>query len=666
MTATEAVADIAVLEARDDVAIRLVGDGAAAGGGRARLELFRTGAPVLLSDVMPVLEYLGVTVVDERPYSITPQGAPPSWIYSFRVQAPDDALHDVGAPARVAELFLGVWAGDIENDGLNRLVVRAGLTAAQVVVLRALVKYLHQAGARFTEASFADTLAARPGATKLLVALFEARFDPSIAATVRAARERSLTDELGREIDAVQSLEEDRILRTLLEAVRALVRTNAYTSSGDAYLSLKLDPASLSFLPVPRPQHEIWVYSARVEAVHLRGGDVARGGIRWSDRRDDFRTEILGLMQAQTEKNAVIVPVGAKGGFVVKRCSRRERAPRRSARVLPDLRPRAARRHRQPRRRHGRAARGRRPPRRRRSLPRGRGRQGNRRVLRRRQRPRGEYGFWLDDAFASGGSAGYDHKEMGITSRGAWVSVRAHFRAIGVDADTAPLTVVGIGDMSGDVFGNGLLRSPHVKLVAAFDHRHVFVDPDPDPAASFAERRRLFALPTSSWADYDPAVLSPGGGVYPRDAKTCALSDEARRVLGIDTAAEASTVTPDDVVSAILRAPVDLLWNGGIGTFVKASTETNADVGDRANDAVRIDASELRCAVVAEGGNLGLTQRGPCRVRARRRTGEHRRDRQLCGCRLLRPRGEHQDPVARRDRRGDAPSRRPARAPARR
>jgi glutamate dehydrogenase len=607
VTATDAVADIAVLEARDDVAIRLVGD---AGDGRARLELFRTGSPVVLSDVMPVLEHLGVTVVDERPYVVSPHGVPPSWIYSFGVQAPDDALHDAGAPARVAELFLGVWAGDIENDGLNRLVVRAGLTAAQVVVLRALVKYLHQAGARFTEASFADTLAAHPRATQLLVALVEARFDPSVAATDRVDRERSLTDELGREIDAVQSLDEDRILRTLLETVGALVRTNAYTSSGDAYLSLKLDPARLSFLPAPRPQHEIWVYSARVEAVHLRGGDVARGGIRWSDRRDDFRTEILGLMRAQTEKNAVIVPVGAKGGFIVKRSLADANARRDEVlacyqtfvRGLLDITdnlvggapvpPEGVIRH------DGDdpylvvAA--------------DKGTAGFSDVANSLAR---EYGFWLDDAFASGGSAGYDHKEMGITSRGAWVSVRAHFRAMGVDADTAPLTVVGIGDMSGDVFGNGLLRSPHVKLVAAFDHRHVFVDPDPDPAASFAERRRLFGLPTSSWADYDPAVLSPGGGVYPRDAKTCGLSDAARRVLGIDAALAAPNTTPDDVVSAILRAPVDLLWNGGIGTFVKASTEADADVGDRANDAVRVDATELRCAVVAEGGNLGLTQR---------------------------------------------------------
>jgi glutamate dehydrogenase len=602
----DATADIAVLEAADDVTIRLTQPA----DDNARLLLYRTGAPVLLSDVMPVLEHLGVTVVDERPYSITPRGVPASWIYSFGVLAPDHALEDREAPARVAELFLGVWAGDIENDGLNRLVLGAGLTARQVVVVRALVKYLHQAGVRFSEASFSDALSANPRAAKLVVELFETRFDPAIAASSRHERVDALMADLSRAIDAVQSLEDDRILRTLVETVQALVRTNAYTASSEAYLALKLDPSELSFLPSPRPQHEIWVYSARVEAVHLRGGDIARGGIRWSDRRDDFRTEVLGLMRAQTEKNAVIVPVGAKGGFVPKQlpddaAARREEVlacyrtfVRGMLEVTDNLVGRTV-------------------------VPPGRvvrhdrddpylvvaadkGTAGFSDAANELAR---EYSYWLDDAFASGGSSGYDHKAMGITSRGVWVSVRAHFRATGVDADSAPLTVVGIGDMSGDVFGNGMLRSPHLKLIAAFDHRHVFVDPNPDPAASFAERRRLFGLPASSWVDYDRAVLSPGGGVYPRDAKTCPISDEARRALGLERAPDAPNPTPDDVISAILSAPVDLLWNGGIGTFVKASTETHADVGDRANDAIRVDATRLRCAVVAEGGNLGLTQR---------------------------------------------------------
>jgi glutamate dehydrogenase len=388
--------------------------------------------------------------------------------------------------------------------------------------------------------------------------------------------------------------------------VRAVVRTNAFLEGRvvDDRLAIKLDPEALEFLPRPRPAHEIWVYSPKVEGVHLRGGDVARGGIRWSERRDDFRTEVLGLMKAQTAKNAVIVPVGAKGGFVVKQGEVLD-AYRTFIRGLLDLtdnlvdgavvHPSAG------------------------DVPEGRMRvldgddpylvvaadKGTASFSDVANALAAEYGFWLGDAFASGGSTGYDHKAMGITSRGAWISVRAHFRAMGVDADTAELSVVGIGDMSGDVFGNGMLRSPHLKLIAAFDHRHVFLDPEPDPAAGFAERRRLFAMERSSWADYDPALLSPGGGVYARDAKSIVLSPEARRVLGLGDDAEPST--PARVISAILRAPVDLLWNGGIGTFVKASHESNEAVGDRANDSVRVDADELRCRVVAEGGNLGLT-----------------------------------------------------------
>jgi glutamate dehydrogenase len=377
--------------------------------------------------------------------------------------------------------------------------------------------------------------------------------------------------------------------------VRATVRTNAY--NGEAHLACKFDPTALDFLPKPRPQHEIWVASPTVEGVHLRAGDIARGGIRWSDRREDFRTEVLGLMKAQTVKNAVIVPVGAKGGFYVKRGETRAAYEtfidglleltdnRVDGEVVP---PAGVVRH-----------------------------DGDDPYLVvAADKGTGSFsdvanalaeahGYWLGDAFASGGSAGFDHKAMGITSRGAWLSVKAHFRSVDVDADTARLTIVGIGDMSGDVFGNGLLRSRHVQLVAAFDHRHVFVDPDSDPEASFAERQRLFERPSSSWADYDPAVLSPGGGVFARTAKSVDLSPEARRVLGVGD----EPLTPDDAVRAILCAPVDLLWNGGIGTFVKASTETNADVGDRANDGVRVDATQLRCRVVGEGGNLGFTQR---------------------------------------------------------
>ncbi|HEY7106833.1 MAG TPA: NAD-glutamate dehydrogenase [Acidimicrobiia bacterium] len=611
-TAATAVRDIAVLEGRPELAIRLdqpVDDDAV-----ARLALYRSGAPFELSAVMPVLEHLDVVVVDERPYAITPRDGGRQWISCFTVRSPGRAAGDgraggelLAAPGtqdRVAELFLGVWAGEIENDGLNRLVLRAGLAARQVVLLRALVKYLHQAGVRFTEASFADALASNPAPTRLVVELFQARFDPALDERARARDVERIGAELDRATDAVASLDEDRILRALTAVVRAAVRTNWYRD-GRRVLAIKLDPTALAFLPDPRPAHEIWVYSARVEGVHLRGGDIARGGVRWSDRRDDFRTEVLGLVKAQTEKNAVIVPVGAKGGFVVERPPSNPPALRDEVtscyrdfvRGLLDVTdnivggvvvapPRVVRHdHDDP---YLVVA----------------ADKGTATFSDDANALAAEYGFWLGDAFASGGSSGYDHKEMGITSRGAWISARAHFRAMGVDADTAALAVVGIGDMSGDVFGNGMLRSSHLRLLAAFDHRHVFVDPDPDPSASFAERRRLFALPASSWADYDASLISPGGGVYERSAKAVTLSPEARGALGV----EAETLTPDELVSAVLRAPADLLWNGGIGTFVKARAESDAEVGDRGNDSIRVDATELRCKVVVEGGNLGLTQ----------------------------------------------------------
>jgi glutamate dehydrogenase len=606
----DAAADLAVLESLDpegDLQIRLNRDGT--GMGVARLELYRSGTPLVLSDVMPVLDQLDVVVIDERPYEIVPMGAPSAcWIYSFGIRAVSgDPLDVPQLRERVAELFLGVWSGDIENDALNRLVIAAGLTPREVVTVRALTKYLHQAGVRFTEITLATALVGNPSVTRRVVELFGARLDPG--STLDAALVEA---ELVAEIDAVVSLDDDRILRALTAVARAVVRTNAFLPDralGDR-LAVKLDPTSLDFLPRPRPVHEIWVYCPRVEGVHLRGGDVARGGIRWSDRRDDFRTEVLGLMKAQTAKNAVIVPVGAKGGFVVKRPPADRAALAAEVlecyqtfiRALLDLTD---------------------------NLVDGEvvhpatghadgddpylvvaADKGTASFSDVANELAAECGYWLGDAFASGGSHGYDHKAMAITARGAWISVRAHFRAMDIDADTAPLTGVGIGDMSGDVFGNGMLRSPHLRLVAAFDHRHVFLDPDPDPTRSFAERQRLFDLTGSSWADYDPAVLSPGGGVYPRSAKSLSLTPEARMVLGLDRATEPddAPMTPDDVVSAILRAPVDLLWNGGIGTFVKATAESDTDVGDRMNDPVRVDASTLRCRVVGEGGNLGLTQ----------------------------------------------------------
>ena len=610
----DAVDDIAALSALDpagDLAIRLV-RGRHDHDGVAHLVLYRSGTPLVLSDVMPVLDELDVVVVDEHPYEVVPgPGGTAGWIYAFGVHAVSGARLDTPVlQRRIADLFLGVWRGAIENDGLNRLVVAAGLDPADVVILRSFTKYLLQVGERFTEATLASTLVANPVPARGIVDLFHARLDPSCEASNDV---REVDAQLERDIDAVAELDDDRVLRALAALARAAVRTNAFfvDRAVEDRLAIKFDPAALAFLPSPRPAHEIWVYSPRFEGVHLRGGDVARGGIRWSDRRDDFRTEVLGLMKAQTAKNSVIVPVGAKGGFVVKRAGS---IPERDAlraevlecyrsfvRGLLDLTDNRADGEVVPLA----------PTR----LVRLDGEdpylvvaadKGTATFSDAANALAAEYGYWLDDAFASGGSRGYDHKAMGITARGAWVSVQSHFRALGIDADAAPLTVVGIGDMSGDVFGNGLLRSPHVHLVAAFDHRHVFVDPSPDPAASFAERRRLFDLPGSSWADYDPALLSPGGGVFSRTAKSIVLSPEARGVLGLADAN--SALTPDELVSAVLRAPADLLWNGGVGTFVKASSESNDDVGDRSNDGLRVDAAQLRVRVVAEGGNLGLTQ----------------------------------------------------------
>ncbi len=576
-------------------------------------KVVRSGRPILLSDVLPVLENMGVRISDERPYEVRPLGRDPVWIYDFGL------LHDLGADLHVDELretfqdaFARVWRGEAENDGFNRLVLAARLTAREITILRAIAKYLRQAGSTFSQSYMEDALADHPDLASGLVELFTLRLDPARPDDADE-QARVLQRRLAGIVDGVASLDEDRILRGFLKAVGAVLRTNYFQADNDGrakpYLSLKFDPTRIPDLPDPRPMFEVFVYGTQVEAVHLRGGKVARGGIRWSDRREDFRTEVLGLMKAQSIKNAVIVPVGAKGGFVVKRppagddrdALRAEvvECYRTFIRGLLDITDTIA---------AGEIV----PP---------------RDVVRRdaddpylvvaadkgtatfsdiANAISSEYGFWLGDAFASGGSAGYDHKAMGITARGAWESVRRHFRELGVDVATTDFTVVGIGDMSGDVFGNGMLLSRHIKLVAAFDHRHVFLDPDPDPERSFAERERLFRLPGSSWADYDEALISKGGGVFPRTAKSIPLSPEVRRALGVD----AETLTPGELIQAILRAPVDLFWNGGIGTYVKARAERHAEVGDRANDAVRVDAEDLRAKVVGEGGNLGFTQRG--------------------------------------------------------
>ncbi len=574
------------------------------------LKLLRSGQPILLSDVLPLLEDLGVKVYDERPYEIDRAGPIDAWIYDFGLTSEDGPIDLDAVGDGFKDAFGQAWRGEIEVDGFNRLVLRAGLTWREVAVLRALARYMRQTGTTFSQRYMEETLGAHAGIVRKLVELFRARFDPQHG-DERAADADALGDLIEKEIDAVPSLDEDRILRGFLRLIQATLRTNYFQVDADgrpkSYLSFKLDPALVPDLPLPKPEYEIWVYSPRTEGVHLRGGKVARGGIRWSDRREDFRTEVLGLMKAQMVKNAVIVPVGAKGGFVVKRPPADREGLRKECvgcyttlmRGLLDLTDNIVGGETVP------------PP----NVVRYddddpylvvAADKGTATFSDVANRIAGEYGFWLGDAFASGGSAGYDHKAMAITARGAWESVKRHFRELGVDVQTSDVTVVGIGDMAGDVFGNGMLLSRHLKLVAAFNHEHVFLDPDPDPEASYAERERLFGLPGSSWADYDSTKISQGGGVFPRTAKSIELSAQARRALGI----EADDLNPNELIRAILTAEVDLLWNGGIGTFVKASTEPHLDVGDKANDALRVDGRDVRARVVGEGGNLGFTQKG--------------------------------------------------------
>ena len=577
-----------------------------------RCKLLRSGAAASLSDVLPILQNLGLRVGDERPYEIRPVAGPPAWIYDFGLAQSADGAVDIDAVReRFSEAFTHVWHGASDDDGMNALVLCTPLTWRQITILRAIARYLRQAGTAFSNTYMEQALLAHPEIAGRLVELFCARFDPARGGDTDAAEE--IAGVIEEAIDGVESLDEDRILRNFLTVIAATLRTNYFQVGPDRepkpYLSFKLDPSRIPVVPAPRPRFEIFVYSPRTEGVHLRGGKVARGGLRWSDRREDFRTEILGLMKAQMVKNAVIVPVGAKGGFVVKRppstggrdvllaevvacyrmfiCGLLDLTDNIvDGRVVP---PPAVVRYDEDDTYLVVAA-----------------DKGTATFSDIANGVAGEYGFWLGDAFASGGSAGYDHKKMGITARGAWESVKRHFRELGVDIQSTDFTAVGIGDMSGDVFGNGMLLSRHTRLIGAFDHRHVFLDPDPDAETSWAERRRLFELERSSWGDYDPSLISEGGGVWPRTAKSIPLAPAAREVLGV----EAERLTPTELIRALLRAPVDLLWNGGIGTYVKASSETHADAGDKASDAVRVNGAALRCRVVGEGGNLGFTQRG--------------------------------------------------------
>jgi glutamate dehydrogenase len=575
-------------------------------------KLFRRGDQVSLSSILPLLEDMGVEVVDERPHEIKPEGSPPIWIYDFGlVHGADGELQTSEVKEIFQDAFARAWRGAVENDGFNRLVLGARLTWREISVLRAYCKYLRQTGSTFSQDYMEDALVHNPHISTLIVDLFKARLDPS-RKNAEAEGDR-LKQEIEAALEEVESLDEDRILRSFLDITLATLRTNYYQSTPDgetkAHLSFKLDPTEIPGLPRPLPRFEIFVYSPRTEGVHLRGGSVARGGIRWSDRREDFRTEILGLMKAQTVKNAVIVPVGAKGGFVVKRPPAeggREAMQREVVecyktliRGMLDITDNISGDEVVP------------PP----------------DVVRYDEDDpylvvaadkgtatfsdianglSAEYGFWMGDAFASGGSVGYDHKEMGITARGAWESVSRHFRELGKDVQNEDFSVVGIGDMSGDVFGNGMLLSRHIRLLGAFNHMHIFLDPDPDPETSFEERQRLFGLPRSSWTDYDESLISEGGGIFPRTAKSIPLSEQVREMLDV----EKESMTPTELISAMLQAEVDLLWNGGIGTYVKASSETNAQVGDRANDTLRVNGDQLRCRVVGEGGNLGFTQMG--------------------------------------------------------
>jgi glutamate dehydrogenase len=533
------------------------------------------------------------------------------WIHDLGLQLPVET--DLAAvKARFEELFCQAWRGEVESDDLNRLVLNTSLDARSIAVLRACSRYFKQLGFAYSQNYIEAALNKNCGITQLIAELFGARFKPDFVGD-REAAQKHILEQIEAAMSQVASLDEDRILRQFIATILATLRTNLWqtteTGAFKPYMSFKLNPREVPGVPEPKPLFEIWVYSPRVEGVHLRGGKVARGGLRWSDRREDFRTEILGLVKAQQVKNTVIVPVGSKGGFVLKNppaMSDREAYQAEGVACykiflsgLLDVTDNIVK---------GNVV----PP---------------TKVVRHdpddpylvvaadkgtatfsdiANGVSADYGFWLGDAFASGGSVGYDHKKMGITARGAWESVKRHFRSFGHNTQTTPFTVAGIGDMSGDVFGNGMLLSEQIKLVLAFDHRHIFIDPNPDVAKSFAERQRMFNLPRSSWEDYDKSLISKGGGVYPRGAKSISLSPEARAVLGIET----EELTPVELLKAILQAPVDLLYNGGIGTYVKATYETHAQVGDKSSDAFRVNGNELRCKVLAEGGNLGCTQNG--------------------------------------------------------
>jgi glutamate dehydrogenase len=624
----DAIKDIAIIEELQDNTVKLVlGDRGA--DGIAPLTWYLGGRSASLSQLLPMLQCMGVLVLEERPFTVTRPDGLPVWIYQFRISphpnipTPPTGPQRVAMAQRFADAVTAIWHGRMEIDRFNELVLRAGLTWRQFVILRTYAKYLRQAGFPYSQSHIETVINDNAGTARSLVELFQALFDPKPSDETRRHDAQAAAAAVAADIDALVSLETDRVLRAFASMIQATLRTNYFVTSPDSarqqnVLSVKLNPGLIDELPLPRPKFEIFVYSPRVEGVHLRFGHVARGGLRWSDRREDFRTEILGLVKAQAVKNAVIVPVGAKGGFVLKTPpvatgdAAVDRDAHRNEGVacyqlfiagLLDLTDNVDKAT-------GNVVT---PP----------------EVIRRdgddaylvvaadkgtatfsdiANEVAASYGFWLGDAFASGGSVGYDHKAMGITAKGAWEAVKRHFREMGVDTQTEDFTVVGVGDMSGDVFGNGMLLSEHIRLLAAFDHRHIFIDPNPDAATSWNERKRLFDLPRSSWEDYDRSLVSEGGGVYSREQKSIPISPQVRAVLGI--AEDVEEMTPPSLMKAILQAPADLLFNGGIGTYIKAETESDADVGDRANDAVRVNGNQVRAKVIGEGGNLGLTSLG--------------------------------------------------------
>ncbi|MCG8427097.1 MAG: NAD-glutamate dehydrogenase, partial [Chromatiales bacterium] len=578
---------------------------------RVHLRLYSAGHPVPLSEAIPILENMGLSVFGERPYRIRHRSGD-IWVHDFSMSYATGFEHLTDEINQLfQEAFLKTWLGETDNDGFNQLVLAGGLSWKQVVLIRAYSQYLKQIKTPYSTAYIIDSLVHNAPIACRLVGLFEQRFSPDKRRSQESFDKK--LQKIEEKLESVASLDQDKILRNFVNLIQATIRTNFYQTDASgkskSYISFKIDPSLVNEMPLPKPMFEIYVFSSRIEGVHLRGGEVARGGLRWSDRMEDFRTEVLGLMKAQMVKNTVIVPVGSKGGFIVKQMPKdndRDVVMKEVVscyetflRGMLDLTDNLV---------AGEVA----PP--------------DRVIRHDKDDPylviaadkgtatfsdiangiANEYNFWLGDAFASGGSDGYDHKKMGITARGAWESVKRNFRELGTDIQTTDFRVIGIGDMSGDVFGNGMLLSRHIKLVGAFNHLHIFLDPDPDPEASFQERERLFKLSRSTWRDYDSKLISKGGGIYSRSAKSITLSEEVKSMIGT----KADRMTPTELINALLKAPVDLLWNGGIGTYIKAESETNEDVGDKANDTLRINGKELRCKVVGEGGNLGVTQLG--------------------------------------------------------